>query len=275
MNDIASAARELKLGWEQRVGAHSEFDGRLTPESRQFSRLMINEPCAAADAILKGIGISWADNRPDPKVSIKLCGIAIVALATTCTTIIAYLGCKYFHATWWTTVQVLGALTFAAVAGVCFLKFGLRKYISVAVSEPSTPQVTIDPKAIPSALDAFQRMVENVVERVKYQEGDRALGFDVSDSTNFGEWVQAFVDYANAYPENNDLRILKCSLVSQLRTMGIVVYDTLLKNPDGTQNVPDKDSFKDERPSDDSRYVKVCHAVVYSRRRVLAFGELA
>lgn len=275
MNDIASAARDLKLGWEQRVGAHSEFDGHLTPESRQFSRLMINEPCAAADAILNGIGISWANNRPDSKVSIKLCGIAIVALATTCTAIIAYLGCNYSHATWWTTVLVLGALTFTAVAGMCFLKSGLKKYISVEVSEPPTPQVIIDPRAITSALDAFQRMIENVVERVKYQEADRALVFDVSDSTSFGEWVQAFVDYANKYPENNDLRILKCSLVSQLRMKGIVVYDTLLRNPDGTQNVPDRDSFKDERPSDDSEYVRVCHAVVYSRRRVLALGELA
>jgi hypothetical protein len=275
MNDIASAARDLKLGWEQRVGAHSEFDGHLTPESRQFSRLMINEPCAAADAILNGIGISWANNRPDPKVSIKLRGIAIVALATTCTAIIAYLGCNYSHATWWTTVLVLGALTFTAVAGMCFLKSGLKKYISVEVSEPPTPQVIIDPRAITSALDAFQRMIENVVERVKYQEADRALVFDVSDSTSFGEWVQAFVDYANKYPENNDWRILKCSLVSQLRMKGIVVYDTLLKNPDGTQNVPDRDSFKDERPSDDSEYVRVCHAVVYSRRRVLALGELA
>ena len=72
---------------------------------------------------------------------------------------------------------------------------------------------------------------------------------------------------------NNTLYALKGEIISKLSTMGITVYDELLTDEHGVLILPDSDYYEDARTG--TGYTKVNRAVVYSRRRLLARGEIS
>ena len=295
--NIASAISYFKSEWERRIGPKSEFSSNLTPETRNFRRLLSDAPCDAIEAILKGV-VAEQSSAPATATAETLCRkhddrhlwlISICCMGVSAACVIELLfrvygriscndGCVvHGHIS---ALGMIGLVLFAIVSAGAGMFFRRRHHClskqSSVLLQPQTfvTNVDIANESINNTVAIFYKAIKDVVAYVKEKEDDLALGFDISDSKSFGEWIQKFVDYVNENQQNTDVVILKSELLSKLRTMGISVYDTLHRGKDGVVQLPEKNSYRDERSDETAEYTTVKHAAVISRRGVLAIGEI-
>lgn len=295
--NIASAISYFKSEWERRIGPKSEFSSNLTPETRNFRRLLSDAPCDAIAAILKGV-VAEQSSAPATATAETLCRkhddrhlwlISICCMGVSAACVIELLfrvygriscndGCVvHGHIS---ALGMIGLVLFAIVSAGAGMFFGRRHHClstqssALLQSQAFVTNVNITNESINNTVTIFYKALEDLVAYVKEKEDDLALGFDISGSKSFGEWVQKFADYANDNQENTDIAILKCELLSKLRTMGISVYDTLHRGKDGVVQLPEKNSYRDERSDETAEYTTVKHAAVISRRGILAIGEI-
>lgn len=277
MDDNMTATRTFAAEWEKRIGSGSDFERQLTPESRKFYRMLTDEPVAAVRSMMEGLTATVPVPVATPSVPAapKSRGNAPAALfAPAVAAMVAVGGCFACDASGWIALPVVGATV--AVASAISALFARRHPCAPAPqSTTAKPEIAVDDNALRRIAEIFQRQMEAVTNYVKDREQDAALGFDVTDSKSFAEWIQKFVDHANRNPDSRALNLLKEELVSKLLTMGISVYDELTYDAKGEPLLPDRDSYRDERPADADKFSTVRHAIVSSRRRLLAPGELA
>ena len=294
---IASAISYFKAEWERRIGPKSEFSSNLTPETRNFRRLLSDAPCEAVATILNGVVAEQpsvsATTLPSPpcgrqndrrSLAIAICcmGAAIAGVLEFLFAACAKIACDgdcaaHAHLSVFGMVALILVSLVSAVAGMRFMRRLYRQPITndgLQSAKNQSADIIVSQGAIDGAVSIFYKTMEEVAAYVKEKEDDRALGFDISDSKSFGEWVQKFVDYANENPQNSDVAILKGDLLSKLRTMGITVYDVIRHCKNGEIQLPERDSYRDERIDENAEYSVVKHAVVISRRGVLAIGEI-
>ncbi len=116
-------------------------------------------------------------------------------------------------------------------------------------------------------------MLQDLVDYLSSCDDDASMGFDVTNDKAFGKWIQKFVNYANRNEDNNAIYALKNEMIFKLSAMGITVYDELVTDKNGMLILPDSDYYEDTHTG--TEYTKVNKAVVYSRRRLLARGEIS
>lgn len=119
--------------------------------------------------------------------------------------------------------------------------------------------------------DAKRRIDALCVEIAEYEKKVKDV-HDIAVDKAFGEWVQNFLIYADAHPDDRKLQLLRDELINRLASMRIRVYDELRLNDEGKPDVPIQDYLIDSRKSDD--YERVTRPAVYSNRAILARGEV-
>ena len=296
--NIASAISYFKSEWERRIGPQSEFSSNLTPETRNFRRLLSDAPCEAIETILKGVVAEQSsapatttpeklsrkqDDRCQRLISICCMGVSVACVMELLFRVYAKISCNgdciaHGHiSAFGMAVLILLAIASAGLGMLSLLRFHCQTKQALTIMQPQTrvANVGITNESLNNAVAVFYKALEDLVAYVTEKESDLALGFDISNSKSFGEWVQKFTDYANENQQNTDIAILKGELQSKLRTMGISVYDTLHRGKDGAIQLPERNSYRDERNDETAEYNMVKHAVVISRRGVLAIGEIA
>lgn len=273
--DKKTAIDALQERWEKRLSPDGEIEKLLTTEGRIFKNFLKDTPYWAINAVINGISITEAESKvsyaaPKTESSSKMLVMTGVGLSCVCTGII----CALFK---FPPVLSTFLTTGIAVYAASFLmnKIERENKRVQPVRHQAKTEVKIDSAAIDKALDVFQGDMARLLKYVRQQEEERTLGFDITESKSFGDWVQKFADYCNRNIENHDLNGLRGELFSKLGIMGIEVYDTLEHDSvSGKVILPDRTWFKDERSTDDADFTTVKHAAVISRRRVLAIGTL-
>lgn len=274
--DKSSLLKNFQSDWKQKIGPTSEFEAKLTPETRVYKRILEDVPSSVMATIIDGISIKTTENRtpiPCNKTTALLNYLpviyaVIVILVTGC--ICAIANCSSVTTTIAAAIMVIATLTFA----VKHSSSKNKKY------EPAYKIVVhadwcIEKSALEKTLNIYLKGLEEVIAYVRKKEADLALGYDVTDSKEFGEWIQKFIDYSNRHTENNDLDILKEELISKLSLMGIEVYDSLKKNAQtGEPLLPERSCYRDGRTDDNIEFSEVVHSAVKSRRGVLAIGKI-
>ena len=274
--DKKTAISTLRSDWEKKIGAASEFERSLTPEGRVFKRYLEAVPGVMTETLLNGISIKMTESEAAPLprggseqtktfLPAFCAGVAVVAAGVVC----SLCQCSATLTTVITTAAVVSSVIAA----------GSRRSRRGEITPPRQPrcpaELEIDGAALEKAQDSFLEVLKNLIDYVHHQEKDSALGFDVTTSKSFAEWVQDFVDYSNQQKADSELTALKIALAAQLRIMGIEVYDSLKKDKTtGELQLPQRTWYRDGRSDDNAEFATVKHAVVSSRRGVLAIGEL-
>lgn len=286
--NIAEAIAKFKDSWDRATGPGSKFSENLTPEGRHIRRLLEDAPPEAVRALFGGVSVETGnavpDSRHDTEFGQGLGGNApschrraAVILATTSLALCCVSAWIAPRIGTGVTCFVCAALAGAAVTAA-MAKHGCGKGPARPSAETramSRPEISVATSALDKAVAVFSAALGNVIDSAKEKEVDLALGFDITASKAFGDWVQKFVDEANRDGADDGFAMLKDELVSKLRTMGISVFDRIRRGKDGKAALPPRDSYRDSRPEGHNEFTQVIHAVVYSRRGVLAVGELA
>ena len=286
--NIAEAIAKFKDSWDRATGPGSNFSENLTPEGRHIRRLLENAPPEAVGALLGGVSVETRDAAPAPDSGAARMrrhpGKAAPRTGRT-VAVLAAVSLVLCCASSWIAPKIgTGAtcLVCAALAGVAVTAAMPKPRHDVdtdrAFAEPRStarPEISVAPAALHKAIDIFSDALGNVIARAKEKEDDAAIGFDITGSKAFGDWVQKFVDEANREDAGEELAMLRGELVSKLRTMGISVFDRMRRGKDGKAALPPRDAFRDSRPEGHDEFTRVVHAAVYSRRGILAVGELA
>ena len=288
MMNIAEAIAKFKDSWDRATGPGSKFSENLTPEGRHIRRLLEDAPPEAVRALLGGVSVETRDAVPDSRHDTVLgqghagkaasCNrrvaavLAIASLALCCAS-------PWIAPKIWTGVACFACAALAgAAATVAMAKLGRGKDPARPLMETramSLPEISVATSALDKAVAVFSAALGNVIDSSREKEEDSALGFDITASKAFGDWVQKFVDEASRDGADDGSAMLKDELVSKLRTMGISVFDRIRRGKDGKTALPPRDAFRDSRPEGHDEFTRVVHAAVYSRRGILAVGELA
>lgn len=276
---VASAISVFKEKWESVVGTGSELDRSLSPELRKFRCVLSGMPVVAVTEILEGISVADTEMQMLKPVfggsCVKARDMAMLSMFVALVVVVTCGLCSLCGVSW-------GRATLAASLLASVTVFVAGRRISKKIPDKkelcaSTGicEVSVSVESVSKAVDKSYESLSEAVSCMKRVQDDASKGYDITDSRQFGEWVQKFVDYCNDSPEDSNLRVLKGELLSKLRMMGIEVYDAIRKDGYGNVILPGTDGFRDERTTAEAGYSEVRHAVVSSRRRVLAIGELA
>lgn len=285
--NTAEAIARFNDSWDRATGPRSKFSETLTPEGRHIRRLLEDAPPAVVRVLLGGIGAAGDETMPATKpgnmrqvqpgkaVSRSkrpaiVLSLALLALCASSPWLAQKTG---------TCVVCLASAALAGAAVVSAMRRPGRGNDSACASpQPRTgarPEFSVDPSALDKAVAIFSTALGDVIASAKEKEEDSALGFDITASKAFGDWVQKFVDETRRDGADDGFAMLKDELVSKLRTMGISVFDRIRRGKDGKAALPPRDAFRDSRPEGHDEFTRVIHAAVYSRRGILAMGELA
>lgn len=244
--------------WESRSGSNSPMTQKLSPDAIQIWRILHSLPEKTAAALLHGtkaepVSPPAAGKPVWPILLQVLLPAAVASLAT------------WLRAPGW-GVGLAVLVAAGGAAGICY-KWG--PYRSGA---PAQVQPVIDDMALKHALDESQKVFEELFAWLAKKEQNDRQGYDITRDRQFGQWVQKFVDHVNRHEDNPSLQALKQELTSKLEIMGITVYDQLEADGSGHLLLPDTDFFRDARLGE--QYTAVTRAIVYSRRGLLARGEI-
>lgn len=286
--DIAGAMANFKDSWDRSIGPGSKFSESLTPEGRHIRRLFEDAPPEAVRVLLGGVSVEACDSIPDSSHSAALgqghAGISKQAQKRAAVVLAAVSLALCCSSSWIAPKIGTGAtcLISAALAGAAVMATKAMPNCGKDVARTpaksraaANTEISVAPSALDKAVGIFVSALGDVIAQAKEKEDDAALGFDITASKAFGDWVQKFVDEANREDAGDELSMLKGELISKLRTMGISVFDRIRSGKDGKAALPPRDSYRDSRPEGHNEFTQVIHAVVYSRRGVLAVGELA
>ena len=287
--NVAEAIAKFKDSWDRATGPGSKFSETLTPEGRHIRRLLEDAPPEAARVLLGGVSAETGGASPAPAPGAthghyRQNKTASPSKRTAAVLAAVSLALCYFSS--WIAPKIgagITSLVGAALAGAAVAAAMLKPSCGKKDSPkpPANPCATpmlairVDPAALDKAVRVFSTALSDVIANAKEKEDDASLGFDVTASKAFGDWVQKFVDEANRDGADDGFAMLKDELVSKLRTMGISVFDHIRRGKDGKAALPPRDSFRDSRPEGRDEFTRVFHAAVYSRRGTLAVGELA
>ena len=275
---VASAISAFKEKWESVAGTGSELERSMSPELRKFRCAISGMSVAVVEEILGEISAVGAETqmlKPASGSCMKAREVIILSASSGLSATVACCLCNLCGVHWFGTLLMSSLLTAVMVFVV-----GRRMSKEIADKEVLCTsngmcEVSVSEESVLKAVDKSYEGLSEVVSCVKRIQEEGSMGYDISDSRQFGEWVQKFVDYCNDSQENSDLRILKGELLTKLRMVGIDVYDTIRKDGAGNVILPVSGGFRDERITSECAYSVVRHAVVSSNRRVLAIGELA
>lgn len=117
-----------------------------------------------------------------------------------------------------------------------------------------------------------KKEIDRLCESVAAYEKRNDERFDIGLDREFGDWVQRFLVYTEARPDDLKLQLLRDQLIVRLSRMKIRVYDEVVLNAEGKPDVPYPDYLIDSRTGEN--YEKVTRPVVYSDRSLLARGEI-
>ena len=273
MMDIKSGIKLHNEKWEERTGEKSDFARTLSPTSRNAWRIIRKMPEKTVENVLNGVkaipDITNSEECQTQTHNSKGSAICASLIATIPPALCATIGSHFSLPSW-----IVGTSTLAVAAistGVSY-KMYMHKNTPTSVRK-ETVHLEIDDASIQAVLEDSQKMLQSLVDYLSSCDEDANIGFDVTKDKAFGEWIQKFVNYANRNENNNTLYALKGEIISKLSTMGITVYDELLTDEHGVLILPDSDYYEDARTG--TGYTKVNRAVVYSRRRLLARGEIS
>ncbi len=286
--NIAEAIAKFKDSWDLATGPGSKFSESLTPEGRHIRRLLEDAPPEAVRALFGGVSVEIRDAVPDSRHDTAP-GQGHAGKAASChrrvAAVLAATSLALCCASPWIAPKIgTGVACFAcaalagAAATAAMAKTGCGKGPMRPSAENramSRPEISVATSALDKAVAIFSAALGEVIDSAKEKEDDAALGFDITASKAFGDWVQKFVDEANRDGADDGFAMLKNELVSKLRTMGISVFDRMRRGKDGKSALPPRDAFRDSRPEGHDEFTRVIHAAVYSRRGILAIGELA
>lgn len=116
--------------------------------------------------------------------------------------------------------------------------------------------------------------LEKICSEISAYEEKNNSKADVEINQEFGEWVQKFLLFADSNPDDRKLQNIRSALISCLASMNISVYDEVQLRDDGTPDVPIQDYLYDKRENSETDYKKVTRPAVYSKRALLARGEI-
>lgn len=144
--------------------------------------------------------------------------------------------------------------------------------VSVFDPESLKAEVAWDQEALDQTKQMARERIDTLKAPISALEKKYNEINDISLNCGFGEWIQQFLLYCDSKLEDQQLRMLRNMLISQLACMKISVYDTLKLNAEGKPDVPYLNYLMDKRREE--AYTEVTVPAVYSDKAILARGEV-
>lgn len=159
----------------------------------------------------------------------------------------------------------IGAVTLAGGIGSVLLMRDTER------AENYNKSFELDEVIFKSVRENSYKELRSLLNYVASYEADVAEGYDITTDRQFGEWLQKFLIFA-AQSEDRKIGRMYDDLITKLAAMKITVYDELVLNDNGEPDIPCLEYFVDKR--EDGAYHKVTKPAIYTKRGILARGEI-